>query len=68
MRAGGAADLIRVGIGPPSAIKPGSPVLVGKGEPHQVTNTGDEPLVTVNFYAPGAYTTDGDVKRSVKRK
>ena len=49
-------------------IKAGSLVLIEKDEPHQITNTGRRPLVTINFYAPPAYTPDGEVKRSVKRK
>ena len=49
-------------------IGEGSLVLVEKDEPHQVRNTGDVPLVTVNFYAPAAYSHAGQVKRSVRRK
>jgi mannose-6-phosphate isomerase-like protein (cupin superfamily) len=46
----------------------GSLLLVQKGERHQVTNTGRSPLVTLNVYAPPAYTKDGEVRRAVKRK
>ena len=49
-------------------IKAGSLVLIEKNQPHQITNTGKRPLVTINFYAPPAYTPDGEVKQSVKRK
>jgi mannose-6-phosphate isomerase-like protein (cupin superfamily) len=38
----------------------GSLVLIEKGEPHQIENTGKVPLVTLNFYAPPAYDDDGD--------
>ena len=50
------------------AINAGSLVLIEKNERHQITNTGRRPLVTINFYAPPAYTPDGEVRRSVKRK
>ncbi|MDB5303134.1 MAG: Mannose-6-phosphate isomerase [Phycisphaerales bacterium] len=49
-------------------LKAGSLLLVEKNEPHQISNTGDEPLVTVNFYSPPAYTKKGEVKPSVKRR
>jgi mannose-6-phosphate isomerase-like protein (cupin superfamily) len=49
-------------------VKQGSLVLIEKGEPHQIKNTGKMPLVTLNFYSPPAYTTEGEVKRSVKRQ
>jgi mannose-6-phosphate isomerase-like protein (cupin superfamily) len=44
------------------AIKPNSLLLIEKGEPHQITNTGRTSLVTLNFYAPPAYTKAGDLK------
>jgi mannose-6-phosphate isomerase-like protein (cupin superfamily) len=43
------------------ALKTNSLLLIEKDEPHQVTNTGRAPLVTLNFYAPPAYTDDGDL-------
>ena len=49
-------------------LKQGSLLLIEKNEPHQITNTGKTPLVTLNFYAPPAYTPDGEVKKSVQRK
>ena len=33
---------------------------IEKGEPHQITNTGTLPLVTLNVYAPPAYDRSGD--------
>ncbi|MEJ2698537.1 MAG: cupin domain-containing protein [Desulfuromonadales bacterium] len=36
-------------------LTPGSLMLIEAGEPHQVDNTGDEPLRTLNFYAPPEY-------------
>ena len=44
------------------ALRANSLLLIEKGEPHQVTNTGKSPLVTLNFYAPPAYTSGGDLK------
>ncbi len=40
-------------------------LLIEKGERHKITNTGRSPLVTLNFYAPPAYTESGDVKLAV---
>ena len=36
-------------------------LLIEKGEAHQVVNTGRRPLVTLNLYAPPAYTADGEL-------
>ena len=55
------------GKGRSISLKAGSLLLIEKREPHQITNTGKEPMVTLNFYAPPAYTDEGEVKRSVKR-
>ena len=49
-------------------LEQGSLLLIEKNEAHQITNTGKSPLVTLNFYAPPAYTPDGEVKKSVQRK
>ena len=46
----------------------GSLLLVEKRERHQITNTGRSPLVTLNVYAPPAYTRDGEVRQSVRAK
>jgi mannose-6-phosphate isomerase-like protein (cupin superfamily) len=48
-------------------LKAGSLVLIEPNEPHQITNTAKSPLVTINFYAPPAYTRKGNVKRQAKR-
>jgi mannose-6-phosphate isomerase-like protein (cupin superfamily) len=48
-------------------LKCGSLLLIEKGEPHQITNTRGEPMVTINFYAPPAYSASGDVKPAVTR-
>jgi mannose-6-phosphate isomerase-like protein (cupin superfamily) len=42
-------------------------LFIPKRAPHQITNTGRAYLVTLNFYAPPAYTPTGDVRPSVKR-
>jgi len=41
-------------------LREGSLLLIGKGEPHVIRNTGRSDLVTVNIYAPPAYRTDGE--------
>ena len=46
----------------------GSLLLIERGEAHEITNTGQVQMVTVNFYAPPAYDEKGDVKRSAKGK
>jgi mannose-6-phosphate isomerase-like protein (cupin superfamily) len=47
-------------------LKAGSLLLIEKNEAHQISNTGREPMVTINFYAPPAYSADGEVKASVR--
>ena len=47
-------------------IKENSLLLIEKGEPHQVTNTGRKALVTLNFYCPPAYDDQGEVKPSAE--
>ena len=42
-------------------LKAQSLLLIEKGEPHQIRNSGRQPLVTLNFYAPPAYSKEGDV-------
>jgi mannose-6-phosphate isomerase-like protein (cupin superfamily) len=49
------------------AIEEGSLLLIEKNEAHQITNTGKRPLVTLNFYAPPAYTENGEVRAAVER-
>jgi len=36
-------------------LEAGSMVLIEAGEPHEIENTGDGPLRTLNFYAPPEY-------------
>lgn len=49
-------------------LKAGSLLLIEKGERHRIANTGERALITVNFYAPPAYTLSGQVKASVRRR
>jgi mannose-6-phosphate isomerase-like protein (cupin superfamily) len=48
------------------AIREGSLLLIKKNEPHQIKNTGRKALVSINFYAPPAYTSDGEVRSTVR--
>jgi mannose-6-phosphate isomerase-like protein (cupin superfamily) len=41
-------------------LREGTLVLIGRGERHEVRNTGDAPLRTLNVYVPPAYTEEGD--------
>jgi mannose-6-phosphate isomerase-like protein (cupin superfamily) len=47
-------------------IKEGSLLLIEKNEGHQISNTGRGLLVTLNFYAPPAYTENGEVRAAVE--
>jgi mannose-6-phosphate isomerase-like protein (cupin superfamily) len=49
------------------ALRTGSLLWIRKNEPHQIKNTGRKRLVTMNFYAPPAYTPDGEVRPQVQR-
>jgi mannose-6-phosphate isomerase-like protein (cupin superfamily) len=46
-------------------IKMGSLLLIRKRETHKITNSGNEQLVTLDFYAPPAYTSHGEVRANV---
>ncbi len=37
------------------SLEPGSLVLIEAEEPHEITNDGEVPLVTINVYAPPVY-------------
>jgi mannose-6-phosphate isomerase-like protein (cupin superfamily) len=41
-------------------LRPGTLVLVERGETHEIRNEGEEPLRTLNFYVPPAYSTGGE--------
>jgi mannose-6-phosphate isomerase-like protein (cupin superfamily) len=38
----------------------GSLILIERGDRHEIRNTGDDLLRTLNFYVPPAYTNHGD--------
>ncbi len=38
----------------------GSLMLIERGDEHEIRNTGDDLLRTLNFYVPPAYTGDGE--------
>ena len=42
------------------ALRPGSLILIERGERHEIRNTGRAPLRTLNLYVPPAYTPSGD--------
>ena len=41
-------------------LREGTLVLIRRGETHEIRNTGNEPLKTLNFYVPPGYTPEGD--------
>jgi len=41
-------------------LRPGTLLLIEKGEAHEIANTGSLPLVTLNIYTPPAYGDDGE--------
>ena len=41
-------------------LREGTLVLIERGEKHEIRNTGQEPLRTLNVYVPPAYTEEGE--------
>jgi mannose-6-phosphate isomerase-like protein (cupin superfamily) len=41
-------------------LEAGSLVLIERGDKHEIRNTSDVPMKTLNVYLPPAYTGDGD--------
>jgi mannose-6-phosphate isomerase-like protein (cupin superfamily) len=41
-------------------LREGALVLISRGEAHEIRNTGEGPLRTLNVYVPPAYTPGGD--------
>ena len=41
-------------------LEPGSLLVIERGERHEVDNTGDAFLKTLNFYYPPAFDADGE--------
>ncbi|AEL06212.1 cupin domain-containing protein [Xanthomonas campestris pv. raphani] len=42
------------------ALQAGSLIAIERGQAHEIRNTGDTPLKTVNFYHPPAYDAQGE--------
>jgi mannose-6-phosphate isomerase-like protein (cupin superfamily) len=40
--------------------------LIERGDRHEIRNTGRQPLKTLNFYVPPAYTSDGNERAPAK--
>jgi mannose-6-phosphate isomerase-like protein (cupin superfamily) len=41
-------------------LRAGTLLLIERGTPHEIRNTGKSDLRTLNIYVPPAYTSDGD--------
>ena len=41
-------------------LKAGTLLLIERGDTHEIRNTGEGPLQTLNVYAPPAYTVEGE--------
>jgi len=41
-------------------LREGTLVLIQRGDKHEIRNTGDGPLKTLNVYVPPAYTNQGE--------
>ena len=41
-------------------LKAGTMLLISRGDTHEIRNTGEEPLRTLNVYIQPAYTEDGE--------
>ena len=41
-------------------LRAGTLMLIEKGDRHEILNSGDEPLRTLNIYVPPAYRKDGE--------
>ena len=48
------------------ALRPGRLLLIERDDRHEIRNTGEDPLKTLNFYVPPAYSSDGDELRPAK--
>ncbi len=42
------------------ALAPGRLLVIERGERHEIRNTGERPLKTLNFYSPPAFDDAGD--------
>ena len=41
-------------------LRAGTLLLIERGDAHEIKNTGRKKLVTLNFYVPPAYTSEGE--------
>jgi mannose-6-phosphate isomerase-like protein (cupin superfamily) len=41
-------------------LRAGTLVLIQRGDTHEIRNTGEVPLETLNIYVPPAYTEEGE--------
>ena len=41
-------------------LRPGTILLIERGDTHEIRNTGRTPMKTLNVYVPPAYTASGD--------
>jgi mannose-6-phosphate isomerase-like protein (cupin superfamily) len=41
-------------------LRPGTLLLIQRGDRHEIRNTSEKPLRTLNIYVPPAYTSDGE--------
>jgi mannose-6-phosphate isomerase-like protein (cupin superfamily) len=48
------------------ALRAGRLLLIERDDRHEIRNTGRQPLRTLNFYVPPAYSSDGDELRPAK--
>jgi mannose-6-phosphate isomerase-like protein (cupin superfamily) len=48
------------------ALRPATLLLVERGDRHEIRNTGRQPLKTLNFYVPPAYTAEGNERPAAK--
>ena len=49
-------------------LRPETLLVIEKGEPHRIKNTGSEVFRAVTFYVPPAYDSRAEPRPSAKRK
>ena len=49
-------------------LRPGTLLVIERGERHQIRNTGRKVLRTINFYLPPAYRPDGTLRGKGPRR
>lgn len=50
------------------SLQPGVMLLIERNDRHEIRNTGRQPLRTLNYYSPPAYTANGDELPAARRK